>query len=137
MHTIVSRTYAAAVFLHVILLLGLAWDVFLHGGHAAPGGTLFLLPSVPLAALIVFLWRGRPWAAVTTFVVSFVPGVWPLLWGQLTGSGPSPDQATIVIAGRRLFFPWWEIWLLVAPVSFAALSIMLLLATAKTRSLAD
>ena len=137
MRAIVSRTYAAAVFLHVILLLGLAWDIFLHGGHAAPAGMLFLLPGVLLAALIAFLWRGRPWAAVTAFVVSFVPGVWPLLWGQLSGAGTSPGQATVVIAGRRLLFPWWEIWLLLAPVSFAALSVMLLLATAKTRSVAD
>jgi hypothetical protein len=125
------RTFAAIVLLFALLLLRLGTDMLLYGGHAAPGSILFLLPSVLLAVLTVFVWRGHLWAAITTVAVSLVPGVWPLLWRQLTGLAPSPSQVTMVIAGRRLFLPWWEMLLIAAPVLFATFTVLTIFAAKK------
>ena len=90
MDMMLSKTYAAVVSCYVVVLLAFAVRIFVYGGHGAPAGMLFLIPSVLLAPLIVFLWRGRLWASLVTFGVSLIPGMWPLLWYDVA-AGRTPS----------------------------------------------
>ena len=98
MDMMLSKTYAAVVSCYVVLLLAFAVHTFVYGGHSAPAGMLFLIPSVLLAPLIVFLWRGRLWASLVTFGVSLVPGVWPLLWYDVA-AGRTPSWLDMLFLG--------------------------------------
>jgi hypothetical protein len=130
MHKFVARTYAIFLLAHVAFLAGTGVYMLRHGGHSAPAGLPLLLLSALSAALVIFIWRAHRWAVVAALFVSFVPGVWPLLWNQLTGASKLPAaQSTIVVAGRNLFLPWWENTFLAAPVVFAVLTVMLVSAS--------
>ena len=126
----VARTYAILLLAHAAFLAGTGVYMLRHGGHGAPAGLPLLLLSALSAALVIFIWRAHRWAAVAALLVSFVSGAWPVLWNQLTGAWklPAGAQTTIVIAGRPIFVPWWEIALLAAPVVFAVFTVMLVFA---------
>ena len=129
MQRIVARTYATLLLFHALFLAASGVYMLRYGGHAGPAGLPLLLLSALSAALVIFIWRAHRWAAVAALFVSFVPGVWPVLWNQLTGAWKLPAaQSTIVVAGRNLFLPWWEIAFLAAPVVFAILTVMLVFA---------
>ena len=98
-----SKTYAAVVSFYVVLLLAFAVRIFVYGGHGAPAGMLFLIPSVLLAPLIVFLWRGRLWASLVTFGVSLIPGMWPLLWYDVAAGHTPSGLAMLFLAPPVVF----------------------------------
>jgi hypothetical protein len=129
-HEFVARTYAMLVLAHAAIFAGMGVYMLRYGGHAGPAGLPLLLLSALSAVLVIFIWRAHRWAAVAALFVSFVPGVWPVLWSQLTGAWklPAGAQTTIVIAGRHIFVPWWEVPFLAAPVIFAVLTVMLVFA---------
>jgi hypothetical protein len=127
---IIARTYAILALAHAAFLAATGVYMLRYGGHGGPAGLPLLILSAALVALSPFIWLGHRWAAVVTLADSFFPGVWPVLWSQFTGAWKFPAaQPTIVIAGHRFFLPWWEIVFLAAPVSFAALTVLLVFAT--------
>jgi len=103
MDMMLSKTYAAVVSFYVVVLLAFAVRIFVYGGHGAPAAMLFLIPSVLLAPLIVFLWRGRLWASLVTFGVSLIPGIWPLLWYDVAANHTPSGLAMLFLAPPVVF----------------------------------
>ena len=90
MQRIVARTYATLLLAHTLFLAASGVYMLRHAGHAAPAGLPLLLASAVLTSMLIFVWRGRLWAAAVALAASFFPGVWPVLW-YLTERGEGAD----------------------------------------------
>lgn len=109
---LVTVMYAVVLSLNSTFLIWSGVWIFLHVHRHAPFEILYLVPGVAIALLSAFLWLGHAWPAVPPFVASLVPGVWPLLWGQLA-------------AGRTPIVPPWDyILLLNAAAVFGILMVI-------------
>jgi hypothetical protein len=105
-----AAVYGGAVTLYGLHLIALGIGLLLGGGSLGLHGLYYVTPGAALCGLGIALTRGRAWAGFPAFLVSLVPGLWPLLW---TGA-----------RYRSMVFLWSEILPLVAPAAFAVATIL-------------
>jgi hypothetical protein len=119
LHTL-AAVYGGAVILYSLHLIVLG--IWLLPGRISLGihGLYYVTPGAVLCGLGLALTRGHEWAAFPAFLVSLVPGLWPLLW--------------MAASNRSLVFLWGEILPLVAPAAFAVATILLVSLRVLSRS---